>query len=194
MRVTSFLLALTLACAPAVTHALTADRTLDLGDGRAVVYALPEGWQTAPTRDSVETFLPGTTVRFAPKNHANAECLCTFIVTPETNPTEPDALRKLLLASTEAMVADSVEGRADPREFKSPHGRGYAVTFTDRKLVGRPPVAGDYKTATVVLLRLAGGITVTATLLSDDAQGPEAAAMIALVRSLGTKPSADHTI
>ncbi|HEY4301809.1 MAG TPA: hypothetical protein VGM73_13110 [Candidatus Didemnitutus sp.] len=167
------------------TSALAADKTIDLGAGRAVIFDLTATlkMQTAENPEGID----GKTIKIVARNGSNAECNVTVLVDSEKRFADRDMLKDLLTLSASSMVDQSVEGKVVAREFKTPHGSGFSATFTDKNLVGQPGVAGDYKSATFVILSLPDQIGVIATILADDPQGPEFKAMMALLRSLGVR-------
>jgi hypothetical protein len=177
------LLALGSALWPAIAPA--ADKAVEIGGGKAVIFSVPTGWEIAPAEAPQDTASLGKTIKLDPKNGANAECNLTIFVPQDNRFADHGALKQVLVTSDESLVEDSLEGKVDAREFKTPHGFGYSAIFTDKKLVGKPSERGNYKVAATVVLYLPEQIVVTAAILCDDINGPEYAAMIALLRSLG---------
>jgi hypothetical protein len=162
-----------------------ADKTLDLGGGRGVIFDLSPTLKMQVTENPEG--IEGKTIKISARNGTNAECNITFLIDAEKRFADRDALKDLLTLSASSMVEQSVEGKVIARDFKTPHGSGFSATFTDKDLIGQPSVAGDYKSATFVILGLPDQIGVIATILVDDPQGPEFKAMLALLRSLGVR-------
>jgi hypothetical protein len=167
-----------------------ADKTVILGGGKSVVFNLPPTWEIIPSDVPPELAALGKTVQLSPKNGANAVCSITLFVPPDNRFSEHEALKDALMTSGERYAADTLEGKVSPQEFKTPHGFGYSATFTDKSLVGKPSERGNYKVAATIVLYLPEQIVVTATILCDDATGPEYAEMITLLRSLGAHSTA----
>jgi hypothetical protein len=189
-NVRSKILRLTLCWFGLAALAVAANKTVDLGGGKSVIFTVPAGWDVAAATLPQEIAGLAKSIKLTPKNGANAECDITLMVPPDNRFADHDALKDVLVAGGEQMVADSIEGKVIAREFKTLHGFGYSATFTDKNLVGKPSVRGDYKAATTVMIYLPEQIAVTATIVCDDVNGPEYAAMIALLRSLGARSAA----
>lgn len=188
MRVLPFFTSLLLLVPPLV-HA--ADQVVEIDGGKAVVLSLPDGWSLETTEMPVETAAPGKTIKLSPKNGANTECVITLFSAPDKRLSDPKLLRESLEEATQPLLADAVEKKAEIREFKTPHGSGCATTFTDARLVGKPPEPGNYKTATSVLLYLSDQIVVNATVLSDDVKGAEYETVLAVLRSLDARKKSE---
>ena len=73
-------------------------------------------------------------------------------------------------------------------EFYSRQGFGYHCTFANPKLVGKPPVEGDFKYATYGVVRLAPRVYVAVTLLTDDPEGAEYQALLGAVEGMEVRP------
>jgi hypothetical protein len=184
MRVLPFFTSLLLLVPPLV-HA--ADQAVEIDDGKAVVLSVPDGWTLGTPEIPVEMSTPGKTVMLSSKDHSSAKCLITLFSAPDNRLSDPKALRESLDEATQQLLPDSVEQKVQLRDFKTPHGSGCAATFTDARLVGKPPEPGNYKTATSVLIYLPAQIVVNATVLCDDVKGPEYETMLSVLRSLDTR-------
>ncbi|HVU16195.1 MAG TPA: hypothetical protein VHD32_04690 [Candidatus Didemnitutus sp.] len=160
-----------------------ADRTLDVGSGHSVVFDQPASFKMEAAESPED--IDGKSIKLTPRNGANAECNITFIIDSDKRLGDHDAIKKLLILQAGSMLEQSLENKVNAHEFKTPHAFGFAATLTDKNLVGKPEVRGDYKSETFVTLLLPEQIVAVATILVDDPQGPEYAAMIALLRSLG---------
>jgi len=168
------------------------DQTIELGGGKAVILNLPEGWKLTSGDGSGATTMDAQIVQLTPDNGANAAGLIRVELAPDEHFADHTALREALQTTIEPLIPGSVEKKAGFREFKSPHGFGYAVTFTDPTLVGKPPESGNYKTETFLLLALSDQVVVRATLLADDLKGPEYESMLAMIRSLAVRKKSDR--
>jgi len=184
------ILALALACLWGAPTAGAADKTINLGGGKSVVFNLPATWEVVASEAPAELAALGKTIQLSPKNGANAVCSLTLFVAPDNRFADHDALKDALMTSGERFAGDTLEGKVTPQEFKTPHAFGYSATFTDKSLVGKPSERGNYKVAATVVLYLPEQIVVTATILCDDAKGAEYAAIIALLRSLSAHSTA----
>lgn len=168
-----------------------ADQVIEIDGGKAVVLSLPDGWSLETAEIPTGTAVPGKTIKLSPKNVANTECAVTLFSAPDKRLSDPKLLRESLEEATQPLLTDAVEKKAEIREFKTPHGFGCTATFTDARLVGKPPEPGNYKTATSVLLYLSDQIVVNATVLSDDVKGAEYEAVLAILRSLDARKKSE---
>jgi len=191
LRAALCLLGLVASLPAATTTSAATDKRFDLGGGKTVVFTLPAGWEIGPVEGAPDLAVLGKSIKLVPKNGANAECDITMMLTPDDRFADHEVLKSVVLTAADQLVGDSLEGRANPREFKTPHAFGYAATFTDKNLVGKAPERGNYKTATTVVLYLPEQIAVSATLLCDDINGPDYAAMVAMLRSLSARSAAN---
>jgi hypothetical protein len=182
---TMMLLLLAAASVLPPSRAFAADKTVDLAGGKAVIFNLPAGWEIVPGEAPPELANLGKTIKLSPKNGANAECDITLLLTPDSRFADHAVLKDLLISSSDSLVGDSLEGKVNAVEFKTPHGFGYLATFTDKNLVGKPSEKGNYKAVTLVMIYLPEQIAITATILCDDVAGPDFATLQALLRSLG---------
>ena len=58
------------------------------------------------------------------------------------------------------------------------------ANFTDQNLVGKPPVRGDHKTATSVLIAIGTSHLIKVTILCDDLAGRDYAEAMEIVKSI----------
>jgi hypothetical protein len=188
MRVLPLFTSLLLLIPPVVR---AADQVIEIDGGKAVVLTLPDGWSLETAEIPAETAPPGKTIKLSPKNGTNAECVITLFSAPDKRMSDPKLLRGSLEEATQPLLADAVEKKAEIREFKTPHGSGCAATFTDARLVGKPPEPGNYKTATSILLYLSDQIVVNATVLCDDVKGAEYETVSAILRSLDVRKKSE---
>lgn len=66
---------------------------------------------------------------------------------------------------------DFVERKPTVKPFYPSKGFGYYVVMTDRKLVGRAPVPGDYKFFTLGMIRLAPAVYLKVQIMADSEEG-----------------------
>ncbi len=164
-----------------------ADQTIDLGGGHAAILTVPDGWKTEKPDLPAEVNQSGHLIRLVPKNGANTEVIISLSIDDDKSRADPEGLRSARRDKVEPKLPGSVETKADVQDFKTPHGSGCMTTITDAKLVGQPPKPGDYKVATIILLRLADQVVANAMLFFDDPKIPEHDAMLAALRSLAVK-------
>jgi hypothetical protein len=68
-------------------------------------------------------------------------------------------------------AGDFVERKPVVKPFYPAQGFGYYAVMTDRKLVGRPPVPGDYKFFCLGMIRLAPGVYLKVQIMADSEEG-----------------------
>jgi hypothetical protein len=158
---------------------------IDLGGGKAVLVTVPLSWseREAPVAPGDVPAI-GRTVRYVPKNGSNDAVLITFIPVPDDRFQDRANLRAMVEQATEQFVASSVEGKADLKDLPLAGATGFAATFTDAELVGKPAVKGNYKALTACFAYLGNHVVLTATVFTDDPHGRAYAEGMRLVKSL----------
>lgn len=163
---------------------------IDLGSGKALLVTLPGTWTSAdlPARPPgiPET---GASVRYVTKSGSNDALLITVLAVPDDRFSDPASLRAMVEMATEQFVSGSVEGKANLKELKFGGVTGYAATFTDASLVGKPPIKEDYKAVTACFVYLGEQVLVTATVFTDDAGGQAYAEGIRVLQSMSLQLS-----
>lgn len=158
---------------------------IDLGSGKALLLALPPAWTGAelPARPPgmPET---GRSVRYVTKNGSNDAVLITILPVPDDRLSDPETLKAMAEIVTQQFVAGSVEGKADLKELKFGGVTGFAATFTDASLVGKPSLKEDYKAMTACFVYLGERVMVTATLFTDDVGGKTCAEGLRFLKSM----------
>lgn len=127
-----------------------------------------------------------------PRSEANALLQVSVMnIPPELVLADAD-LRLRLHDSLRTYVEQSVEKEFRVKELSCRQGRGWYAELTDGALVGQPPKKEEYKVMRSALLLLEPRTMVVATMLFDDASGPEAAEMLTIVSSIrfATHPQA----
>ncbi|MDB6114768.1 MAG: hypothetical protein JWQ62_1713 [Lacunisphaera sp.] len=160
---------------------------IELGGGKALLFTVPESWKPGVSGPPDPTPVPARTVRYVPKDGRNEAILLTALPVPDDRFADPDALKALVGEATQQFVADSVEKKANLKELRLGGGSGYAVTFTDAKLVGKPSVRDDYKAMTSCFVYLGERVMVTATIFTDDPSGPAYAEAQHILKSVSLR-------
>jgi hypothetical protein len=101
----------------------------------------------------------------------------------------PENLRRLTQENNEGLLSGSVEKRHDLKDLPVKDGLGAYSVFTDAFLVGQKTREGEYPVLASGLVQLGDGLLVKVSLFTDQAQGPELKAMLAMVGSLRLKPA-----
>ncbi len=149
-------------------------------DHGIISFDVPAGWKLEgqPAGDAGYAFrsLPGSSVP--------AMLQITLVATPPNKPVLAGDLAERLQSSLEPYIAQSVEKEFRPVALRSRQGKGCYAELTDAALVGKPPVAGDYKVMRSALVALDRQTIAIATMQFDDPATDEAGEMLAIVGSM----------
>ncbi|MBI2498268.1 MAG: hypothetical protein HYV75_10295 [Opitutae bacterium] len=158
---------------------------IDLGAGRAVLLTVPAAW-TAGELPAPPPGVPimSKSLRFVTKSGSNDSVMLTLVPVPDDHLADPEVLRAMVDQASQQFVAGSVEGRVVLKELKLGPATGFAVTFTDASLVGKPTVKEDYKSMTSCFVYLGHRVLVSATIFSDDVNGKAYAEALRLLKSI----------
>jgi hypothetical protein len=85
-----------------------------------------------------------------------------------------EKLREQMTRVAERLLAggEFVERRPVVKPLFPPQGFGYYTVMTDRRLVGRPTVPGDYKVVSLGMIRLAPGVMLKIQVLGESEEDP----------------------
>jgi hypothetical protein len=169
-------LAIVLAPPSVATHRISSTEPL--------VVSLPAGWVAGENEPPSPAF-PFETRRFVPDGDRNAVCLISVLAKDRAEFAEREFL-DLVLKNDSRPFWEPGQRPADIEVKALPISGGLAVyaNFTDSELVGRPPVRGDYKTATPILVSLGTSYLVKITILCDDLSGRDYAEALEIVKSI----------
>lgn len=120
----------------------------------------------------------------SPKSDVAAKLQISVIDLPPERAMPRSELKPWLLKTVQPHLADSVERKVEPQPLKAAQGEGWFVQITDAKLVGKPPVLGDYKVMRSALLAPDDRALAVITMQFDDAASPAAVEMLAIASSL----------
>jgi hypothetical protein len=149
--------------------------------GRGILsFEVPAGWKLEGQADGDLSYA----FRAHPGSDAAAVLQITVVNTPPNKPVLAGELSERLQASLQPYIEESVERQFRPVVLRCRQGKGCYAELTDAALVGKPPVAGDYKVMRSALVALDRQTLVIATMQFDDPAGDEAGEMLALVSSL----------
>jgi hypothetical protein len=128
---------------------------------------------------------PFETARFIPDNDRNAICLISPLARNRPDFANREFL-ELVLRNDSRPYWEPGQQAADieVKEVQIPGGIVVLANFTDQSLVGKPPVQGDYKTATSVLISLGTSHLIKATILCDDLADLDYAEALEIVKSI----------
>ncbi|MDI1251410.1 MAG: hypothetical protein PSV13_21290 [Lacunisphaera sp.] len=158
---------------------------IELATGQTVRVAVPETWQ-AGDLPAPPPGVPrvGRSFRYVTRSGSNDSVMLTLVPVPDDRLADPEILRHMVTEASQQFVAGSVEGKVDLKDLKTGRAAGFMVTFTDAALVGKPSVKDDYKLMTSCFLYLGDRVLVSATIFSDDANGPAYAEALRLLKSI----------
>ena len=160
----------------------------DLGTRGILSFALPETWTVNSNPANRPDGSPvGFALAFKPRSQANAKCLLTLTYVKKT-PLDKERIRREVLRATEQFAAQSVEKKANLKDFSLKQGNGAYCAFTDAALVGKAPKKDDYKIMGSGQIQLSEEVLGVVSIFADAADGPEFKAMLAIVNSLELKP------
>jgi hypothetical protein len=177
-----------LLCLVALLLAVTAAaEKIDLGSGKSLLLSVPGTWTVADLPSSAP--MQGRNVRYVTKSGSNDALLITVLSVPAEHFQDPDNLKAMAEVALQQFVAGSVEGKADLKEFRIGSRSGFAASFTDANLVGKPSVKDDYKAMTSCFVYLGDGVLLTATVFTDEIDGRAYAEALRILKSISlTRP------
>jgi len=149
-----------------------------------LVVSLPSGWEAGEVQPPSPVF-PFETTRLAPDGDRNAACMISPLAKDRPDLTTREAL-DFLVRNDSRPYWEPGQRAADIEVKELPISGGIAMfaNFTDQILVGKPPVRGDYKTATSVLVAIGTSHLIKVTILCDDLAGREYAEALEIVKSI----------
>ena len=156
----------------------------DLGAHGHVTLTLPKDWHAAG-RDLMGQAYDLT---ITPPGGPNAQLKLTLIYGKDDRLQDKKALSAAFLQVCAQFIPTSVEQKANVKNFTLRQGFGQYASFTDKDLVGKPPVRGNYKVMTSGLIYLGNRVSGAVTLFTDSLTGPEFKPMLGIVESLEYSP------
>ena len=163
---------------------------VDLGTRGILSFTVPNDWTVNSNPAKGADGSPvGFAFVFKPRSQANAKCLLTLAYVKKTK-LDKERIRREVLRATEGFVAQSVEKKADLRDFAVKQGYGAYCTFTDASLVGKEPKKDDYKVMGSGQIQLSDDVLGVVSIFADAADGPEFKSTLAIINSLDLKPKA----
>jgi hypothetical protein len=172
------LLALLLAPAPA--RAATAD----LGPHGSLTVATPKDWTLSSQKEEDSGFI----LVISPPAEVNAKLVMNVVFPLDRQPLSKEAILQEATAAGEQFVEASVEKKAVPRDFKLPAGYGAYCVLTDAAMVGKPKEKDSFKVVGTGVIWFSEDVKAGVTMLADDANGPDFAALLAAVSSASIAP------
>lgn len=143
-------------------------------------FEVPDSWNMVG-RQAADV---GYAFNAKPKSGAAAKLQISLLAKEGLKPVEAAELQKMLQRTVQEYLSGSVEKSFSPQPLPLSQGVGFFMHLTDRSLVGKPPRPGDYKAMRNAVAALDPTALVVITIQFDEAQGPELADMMAMVRSM----------
>ena len=145
-----------------------------------ISFEVPAGWNLRgqPAGEA------GFAFSAKPDSRVAAQAKITLAGLPPGKKIHASDLENQLSAAIAAVLPGSVEKKFRGHPLALRQGAGLYVELIDASLVGKPPVAGDYKVMRQAMLAPDENTLVIATLQFDDPAAPEAAEMLTLLASL----------
>lgn len=156
----------------------------DLGTHGVLSVEVPDGWTA---RVEPATKPDRYALSFTPTNDANAKCLLTFLYA-KNGPPDKAVIRAGVLSASKEFVPESVEKKADLKEFSLEKGFGAYCVFTDASLVGKQVKPGSYKVMGSGQVQPSEDMLGVVSLFADDAESDEFIAMVKMINSLKVTP------
>ncbi len=104
-------------------------------------------------------------------------------------PTDVLLQRQMVKVAERVMLTgDFVERKPVVKPFYPPQGFGYYTLLTERKMVGRAPVAGDFKLVCLGLIRLAPAVLLKIQILSDGEETEEFQQLLGMAEGAAFTP------
>jgi hypothetical protein len=167
-------------CALLLLPVLARAETIDLGTHGTLSITAPKGWKVS-SKKAEET---GIAVVFTPPPDVNASLILNLVFVPKGEPTSKDDVHDKVLSAADQFVDSSVEKKKVLHDFALSGGAyGAYCAFTDASLVGQAPQKDNFKVVALGIVRFNEDVSASVSLLCDDLQGPDFAAMLAAVSS-----------
>jgi hypothetical protein len=172
-----------LLCALLALPLISGAETVDLGTHGKFSVTVPDGWKYSVQKMEESGFA----VTLSPPGGANASCLLTLVYVDDAAPLSKDKVQ--VLSACDQFVDQSVEKKKTLQEFTVPGAYGVYCLFTDASMVGKPTQKDMFKAVALGEVFLAEDLTMSVSMLFDDAKGPEFKAMLEAVSSCSVSKS-----
>jgi len=153
--------------------------TVDLGTHGKFSVTVPDGWKYS-VQKMEDT---GFAVTLSPPGTANASCLLTLVYVDNPEPLSKERVQGQVLSACDQFVDQSVEKKKTLVEFTIPGAYGVYCLFTDASMVGKPTQKDAFKAVAIGEVFLTADLTMSVSMLFDDAKGPEFQEMLDAVSS-----------
>ena len=158
--------------------------SVSLGEHGSLVLAVPDGWETSSRQAYNPALEKIQSIHLTPKNGANSLCFITVVFAAHPKPIDKAAIERQFRTFCENFVPTSVEKKTNLKELPLSPAYGICATFTDAKLVGTPPQAGNFKVMTHAMIQFAEEVSATVIMLTDDEHGAEQHQLMQMVSAM----------
>jgi hypothetical protein len=172
------LLALLLSPAPAQAA------SADLGPHGTITLSVPKDWTIATQKEEDS----GIILVVSPPAEVNAKLVVNVVFPLDRQPFSKEAIQQEAAAAGEQFVDASVEKKTVLRDFKLSSGYGAYCVLTDASMVGKPKEKDAFKMVGTGVIWFSEDVKAGVTMLADDANGPDFAALLAAVSSASVSP------
>ncbi len=152
--------------------------TVDLGVNGTFKMEVPAGWKldvARPNASNIDLTVSG------PEGTVEQGKITLILAPQPMFQTGKDPVEAMLTSMSAQALPSCVEKKVTPVSFGLIGGYGAYSIFTDAKLVGQPPKAGDWKVMAAGVLGLSADVMGTASLFTDDPKSPAFAALLKMV-------------
>jgi len=170
-----FIPLLALLLAPVTAPAATAD----LGPHGSLAVAVPKDWTLSSQKEEDSGFI----LVISPPAEVNAKLVMNVVFPIDRQPLSKEAIQQEATAAGEQFVEESVEKKTVLRDFTLPAGYGAYCVLTDASKVGKPKEKDSFKMVGTGVIWFSEDVKAGVTMLADDANGPDFAALLAAVSS-----------
>ena len=170
-----FIPLLALLLAPVTAPAATAD----LGPHGSLMVAVPKDWTLSSQKEEDSGFI----LVISPTADVNAKLVMNVVFPLDRQPLSKEAIQQEATAAGEQFVEESVEKKTVLRDFTLPAGYGAYCVLTDASKVGKPKEKDSFKMVGTGVIWFSEDVKAGVTMLADDANGPDFAALLAAVSS-----------
>jgi hypothetical protein len=155
-----------------------------LGEHGSLDLTVPKGWEISSQPSHNAALEEIQSIHLTPKNGANSICFITVVFAAYPKPIDNAAIDRQFRAFCEKFIATSVEKKTNLKELPLSPAYGLCATFTDAKLVGKPPQAGNFKVMTVATIQFSEKVSASVTVATDDAHGSEQQQLMQMVAGM----------
>lgn len=153
--------------------------TFDLGAHGTFAITIPKDWTLASQKEEDSGFI----LVISPPAEVNAKLVVNIVFPLDRQPLSKEAIQDEANAAADQYIEASVEKKKVLREFKLSSGYGAYCVLTDASRVGKPPEKDLFRMVGTGIIWFNEEVKAGVTMVADDANGPDFAALLAAVSS-----------